>query len=134
MAENAKGFVTEAQLLRREREIRKDFNDELKETNRKVDGLEELILPWAKSLANIEKNTERMADSYEQTNKKQDKILENYHDLNLRMVAVEGETTVKVQKMSNKTKIIVAGLGLLGAGGGGVLVFGEKLAQLIFGQ
>jgi chromosome segregation ATPase len=133
MAENAQGYVTKSDLLQTEKEIRRDIGKELRDTNSKVDGLEQLILPWAKSLSNIEKNTERMAMSYEETNKKQDKILDNYHDLNLRMQTVEGETTVKVQKMSNKGKIIVAGITALGAAGGLIGVFGEKLAHLIFG-
>ncbi len=132
MAENAEGYVTKSDLLQTEKEAEK-ISPEIKDTNNKVDGLEQLILPWAKSLSNIERNTERMADNYEQSNKKQDKILEKQHELDKRLGVVEGDTTVRVARMGNKTKILVAGIGILGSGGGFLYIFGERIANAIFG-
>ncbi|MFJ6414997.1 hypothetical protein ACIQLG_19650 [Terribacillus saccharophilus] len=133
MAENAREIVTRSELLEREIAVKEDFNGKLDLVNGKVDKLEEFILPWTQSLVSIDQNTKRMADNYEKTNEKQDQILSNYHKQNLRLEKLEGATTIKGERIKGKTAIIVAGITALGAAGGLIGVFGEKLAHLIFG-
>ncbi|MFB1100924.1 hypothetical protein [Terribacillus sp. JSM ZJ617] len=133
MAENAAEIVTRAELLEREIKLKEDYNGKLDTVNGKVDRLEEIILPWTQTLKGIEENTRRTADNYEKTNEKQDQILANYHNQNLRIEKLEGATTLKGERIKGKTAIIVASITALGAAGGLIGLFGERLAAAIFG-
>lgn len=132
MANTENDYVTKAELLSAKMTLRKDVNTSIERIDRKVNLINDIVLPLAESSKQTAINTDRMANSMDEFTKEQRKTNGDFydrlheHDININNLGAS--TKSRVEDKKEVVKIIIAGISLAGIIVGGI--FG--LAPYIF--
>ncbi|WP_139180838.1 hypothetical protein [Terribacillus halophilus] len=114
--------------------LREDFQRDIDGIREDLVSINERLLPLGKWLENIDGHTGRMAVTLEKQMDAQDQIMERLYEQERKIQELESNSTFKKEKLRVKGAIFISVISLLGAGSGVVVIFGKRLAELLFGN
>lgn len=129
---NEKEYVTKLELIETQLVLKNDVTSKIETVDKKVDTLNEIVLPLVESSKQTAKNTDRMAtsmDSFvEDQRKRNGEFYDRFHEHDKAIDNLGLKTKYRTEDKKEMVKIIVAGISLAGIIVSGI--FG--LAPLIF--
>ncbi len=132
MANEDKEYVTRYELIKTQNDLKNDVTERIDNVHRKVDTLNDIVLPLVESSKQTAKNTDRMATVLDEFTNDQRKrngdFYDRLHEHDRAIDSLGLKTKYRTEDKKQMAKIIVAGIGLVTAIVGGI--FG--LAPLLF--
>ena|SRR5699024_2099502 len=129
---NEDEYVTRYELIKTQNDLKNDVTERIDNVHRKVDTLNDIVLPLVESSKQTAKNTDRIATVLDEFTNDQRKRNGDFYDrLHEHDRAIDNlglKTTYRTEDKKQMAKIIVAGIGLVATIVGGI--FG--LAPLLF--
>lgn len=114
--------------------LRGDFQQEIDSIKEDLVSINEKLLPLGRWLENIESHTGKMADTLEKQKEAQDKFMERLYEQERNIQDLQSNVTFKNEKLRVRGAILISIISVLGAGSGVVMLFGERLAEFLFGN
>ncbi|MFS0562133.1 hypothetical protein AB1K91_15455 [Terribacillus sp. 179-K 1B1 HS] len=131
---NNNEHILRTELLEMQLKLREDFQRDIDGIREDLVSINERLLPLGKWLENIDSHTGRMAVTLEKQMDAQDQIMERLYEQERKIQELESNSTFKKEKLRVKGAIFISIISLLGAGSGVVMIFGKRLAELLFGN
>ncbi|WP_366247954.1 hypothetical protein [Terribacillus aidingensis] len=126
--------ISRAELLEMQLKLRGDFQQEIDSIKEDLVSINEKLLPLGRWLENIESHTGKMADTLEKQKEAQDKFMERLYEQERNIQELQSNMTFKNEKLRVSGAILISIISVLGAGSGVVMLFGERLAEFLFGN
>jgi len=114
--------------------LREEFQRDIDGIREDLVSINKKLLPLGKWLENIDSHTARMAVTLEKQMDAQNQIMEKLYEQERKIQELESNATFKKEKLRVKGAILISIISLLGAGSGVVMIFGKRLAELLFGS
>lgn len=129
---NEDEYVTRYELMRSQNDLKSDVTQKIDNVHKKVDTLNDIVLPLVESSKQTAKNTDRMATVLDEFTSDQRKrngdFYDRLHDHDRAIDNLGLKTKYRTEDKKEIVKVIVAGISLVGVIVGGI--FG--LAPLLF--
>lgn len=126
-------FVTRLELIQSQHDLKQDVTNKIDDVDRKVDTLNDIVLPLVESSRQTAKNTDRMANSFDsfadEQRRTNGKFYDRLHDHELSLNSLGEKTKSQTEEKKVNAKITIAVISFLTAIIGGI--FG--LAPYLFG-
>lgn len=128
-----KKYLTELDLVKAQQELERKFERKVDSVDRKVDTLNNIILPLVESSKQTAENTDRIANNLDDFMKDQRNINNDFHSKlhgqELKISRLDLDRDAKVEENKNKATIMVAVITALG----GLILGLINLAPTLFG-
>lgn len=128
-----KKYITELDLVKAQQELERKFERKVDSVDRKVDTLNNIILPLVESSKQTAENTDRIANNLDDFMKDQRNINNDFHSKlhgqELKISRLDLDRDAKVEENKNKATIMVAVITALG----GLILGLINLAPTLFG-
>lgn len=132
MADEKERYVTKLELIESQQDLKRDVSHRIDKVDRKVDTLNDIVLPLVESSKQTAKNTDRMAtvlDEFTSDQRKRNgEFYDRLHDHDRAIDNLGMETKYRTEDKKQMVKIVVAGITFAGIVVSGI--FG--LAPLLF--
>lgn len=132
MADEKERYVTKLELIESQQDLKRDVSHRIDKVDRKVDMLNDIVLPMVESSKQTAKNTDRMAtvlDEFTSDQRKRNgEFYDRLHDHDRAIDNLGMETKYRTEDKKQMVKIVVAGITFAGIVVSGI--FG--LAPLLF--
>ncbi len=129
---NEDEYVTRYELIKTQNDLKNDVTERIDNVHKKVDTLNDIVLPLVESSKQTAKNTDRMATVLDEfttdQRKRNGEFYDRLHDHDRAIDNLGLKTKYRTEDKKQMAKIIVAGIGLVAAIVSGI--FG--LAPLLF--
>src|SRR5699024_7040514 len=129
---NEDEYVTRYELIKTQNDLKNDVTERIDNVHKKVDTLNDIVLPLVESSKQTAKNTDRMATVLDEfttdQRKRNGEFYDRLHDHDRAIDNLGPKTTYREQDQKETAKVIVAAIRLVGIIVGGI--FG--LAPLLF--
>jgi len=129
---NEDEYVTRYELIKSQNDLKSDVTERIDNVHKKVDTLNDIVLPLVESSKQTAKNTDRMANVLDEftsdQRKRNGEFYDRLHEHDRAIDNLELKTKYRTEDKKEMVKIIVAGISLVGVIVGGI--FG--LAPLLF--
>ncbi|MFP7170182.1 hypothetical protein [Terribacillus sp. 7520-G] len=127
-------YISRTELLEMQLKLREEFQRDIDGIREDLVSINKKLLPLGKWLENIDSHTARMAVTLEKQMDAQNQIMEKLYEQERKIQELESNATFKKEKLRVKGAILISIISLLGAGSGVVMIFGKRLAELLFGS